>query len=206
MRDYRTELADLRCWDREVQAVFDAHGEALLDCALQNREEVIGLCEFIEQHNIRSYLEIGIWTGQLLSTLHRIFQFDRIAACDHGWAAQQGLPMHIPADAHFLQADSDSPAFASWRASLGHIDLVMIDANHHYHAVKHDFEQNRRYPHRFLALHDITGASRQTAGVGRLWSELTGWKQPILRPHVALGLPHSIMGIGVWSEQAPEAW
>ena len=57
MRDLRAALAGTKCWDRQTQALFDEHGEALEDCALQNREELLGLCEFIEAHDIRSYLE-----------------------------------------------------------------------------------------------------------------------------------------------------
>jgi hypothetical protein len=67
-----------------------------------------------------------------------------------------------------------------------------------------DFELERTMPHRFLALHDITGANRHTTGVRRLWQELDqGHKLEIVRPHRELGLDHSIMGIGVWSATEP---
>jgi hypothetical protein len=33
-----------------------------------------------------------------------------------------------------------------------------------------------------------------------LWEELGGHKLEIVRPHVELGLDHSTMGIGVWSD------
>lgn len=200
-RDWRAQLAGVRCWDAGVQAVFEARGEPAVDCALQNREELIGLCEFIYTHRIRSYLEIGIWTGRVVGALHRIFDFDRVAACDHGWAESFGLPAATPPDCRLLRADSDSPEFLAWRASLGPVDLVLIDANHAYRAVARDFEINRAFPHRFLALHDITGYHRATAGVARLWREIEGNKLEIVRPHLELGLDHSTMGIGLWSER-----
>jgi hypothetical protein len=200
VRDFRAELQGERCWDHETQRVFEARGEPLVDCILQNREELIGLCELIAAHQVRSYLEIGIWTGRLVCALHRLFDFELVAACDHGWAARHGLPLHLPPEARFLQADSDSAEFLRFRERLGPVDLVLIDANHAYHAVKRDFELNRRFPHRFLALHDITGANRHTAGVRRLWQEIDdGHKLEIVRPHRELGLERSIMGIGVWS-------
>ncbi len=200
MRDFRRALEGERCWDPTVDALYAKHGEPLDDCMLQNREELIGLCEFIERHDVRSYLEIGIWTGRLVSALHRLFRFDLVAACDQGYAERLGLPIHLPEQAEFFRGDSDSEPFLSWRESLGPVDLVFIDANHAYHAVSRDVALQRAFPHRFLALHDITGSHRHTVGVRRAWEELGGGhKLEIVRPHRELGLSQSIMGIGIWS-------
>jgi hypothetical protein len=202
--DFRAAFAPFKFWDRQTQQIFDQHNEALEDCILQNREEVLGLAEFIQHNNIRSYLEIGVWTGRLVSALHSVFSFDTVAAADQGYARERGLDIHLPTDAHVFWGDSDSDAFIAWRKQLGHIDLVLIDANHSYAAVKRDFELNRSFPHRFLALHDITGANRWTTGVKRFWSELDeGHKTEICRPHAELGHDHSIMGIGLWSAVIP---
>jgi hypothetical protein len=203
-RDFRAELAAFKFWDHHTQAIFEKQGEALEDCILQNREEVIAFAEFIEANNIRSYLEIGVWTGGLVSALHSVFGFDQVAAADQGWAETKGFEIHLPEKACVFRGNSDSPEYKSWRANLGHVDLVLIDANHSYSAVKLDFEINRQYPHRFLAFHDITGSNRWTTGVRRFWEELNeGHKVEILRPHAELERDHSIMGIGVWSEVLP---
>lgn len=199
---FREALANDRCWDAETQRIFEARGEPVDDCILQNREELIGLCELIARFDVRSFLEIGIWTGRLVSTLHRLFAFDKAAACDHGYAESLGLTIAVPADVALLRADSDSPAFQRWRQDLGHIDLVFIDANHSYRAVRRDFEINRAFPHRFLAFHDIVGANRHTVGVARFWRELNeGHKLEIVCPHVEIGAPAATMGIGVWSAE-----
>lgn len=198
MTDYGGALRQEKCWDLETEAIFRARGEPLEDCILQNREELVGLCEFIERAGVRSYLEIGIWTGRLVSALHRIFDFDLVAVCDHGWAEQCGFEIRVPAAARRFEGDSASEGFRRWRASLGHVDLVLIDADHRYRAVRRDFEINRAFPHRFLAFHDICGARRETAGVRRLWQELEGDKTEIVRPHLELGLDRSLMGIGIW--------
>ncbi len=199
--DYRKALAGERFWDREVEAVFRERGEPVVDCILQNREEVIALCEFIERERIRSYLEIGIWTGRLLSALHRIFRFDLVAACDHRWAETLGLPIRVPPGTRTFWSDSDSPEYRRWRETLGHVDLVFIDANHARFAVERDFEMNRAYPHRFLAFHDIRGTRPGTGGVRRFWNALRrGHKLEIVRPHHELGLDHTTMGIGIWRE------
>ncbi len=172
MSDYRSLLAGDQCWDQSTEELFRTHGEPLQDAILQNREELIALCELIEAHRIRSYLEIGTWTGRLISALHRLFGFEVVAACDHGWAAELGLGQHLPPETLFFAGESGSSAFARWRHELGPIDLVMIDANHSLRAVRRDFALNRAQPFRFLAFHDITGARPATRGVKRFWDQL----------------------------------
>lgn len=199
---FREALAGVRCWDTRTQAMFEKHGEPIDDCILQNREELVVLCEWLARWNVRSFLEIGIWTGRLASTLHALLEFDTVAACDHGYAEQLGLEIRLPEEAQFLRADSDSETYLAWRRNLGHVDLVFIDANHRYEAVRRDFEINREFPHRFLAFHDICGANRHTRGVARFWHELDeGHKLEIVRPHLEIGSDLPTMGIGVWSAQ-----
>jgi hypothetical protein len=204
--DYRAALATDRCWDARTESLFEAHGEPLEDVILQNREEVVALCELVERLGVRSYLEVGIWTGRLLSALHRIFAFDPVAACDHGWAEEQGLAISVPPETRYFCGDSGSSGYVRWRRDLGPVDLVFIDGDHSYRGVRRDFEINRDLPHRFLAFHDICGARRQTRGVRRFWEELDeGHKLEIVRPHVELGLEGPTMGIGIWSGSEPIA-
>ena len=191
---FQVALAGERCWDAEVQSVYEARGEPVVDCILQSREELCALCEFMEARQVRSYLEIGIWTGRLLAALDRLFPLEPLAACDHRWAERLGLHIQVPPRARVLWGDSGSPAYRRWREELGPIDLVLVDADHSYRGVRRDFEINRELPHRFLAFHDITGGSRHTEGVGRFWRELKeGHKLELV------GGPWP-MGIGIWSE------
>ncbi len=199
-RDFHAALTDVPCWDRRCEEMLARRGEALVDAALQNRAELVRLCEFIERHRIRSYLEIGVWTGRTVRALHRIFDFDLVAACDHGWAERCGLPMRLPEGARLYRGESGGEGFVRWRAALGHVDLVLIDADHRLEAVRRDIAINRAAPHRFLALHDITGARRQTAGVARAWREIEGGARlEIVEPMVDLGGSSPLMGIGIWS-------
>jgi hypothetical protein len=199
MTDFAAALRQDKCWDRATEALFQARGEPLEDCILQNREELLGLCEFMEREGVRSYLEIGLWTGRLLSALHRVFDFELVAACDHGWARACGFEIRVPAATRLFEGDSGSDDYRRWRAALGQVDLVLIDGDHSYRGVQRDFEINRAFPHRYLAFHDICGARRQTAGVRRFWQQLReGTKTEIVRPHLELGLDRSLMGIGLW--------
>lgn len=198
--DFRALLADEKCWDRSTEKLFECHGEGLEDAMLQNREEVIALCEFIERAGIRSYLEIGIWTGRLVAALHRIFDFDLVAACDQGYAEQLGFAIPLPPAVRLLRANCQSGAYREWRAGLGHVDLVLLDGDHRLHALRRDFARERDLPHRFIAVHDICGARPATRDVKQFWDGLdAGCRLELVRPHRELGLANSTMGIGIWS-------
>jgi hypothetical protein len=189
-------LERVPCWDTEVQDLYAETGEPRADVALQNRAELAGFLAFMKANSVRSYLEIGTWTGQTLCAVAGALDLDIVACCDHGYAQQLGLPLHLPSGARFLQADSDSNEFLRWREALGHIDMVLVDANHHYRALKKDVALALSFPHRFLALHDITGGNRHTRGVKRVWEELDGEKLEIVRdnPDCPGATP---MGIGI---------
>lgn len=201
MRDFSAELADTRCWDADVQAVYDATGEPAVDCVLQTRGELEALCAFIDQHKVRRYLEIGLWSGRLWTTLHRLFDFELVAGCDDGYAGRRfGLPLHRPPGGRLFEGNSRSAAYLAWRRSLGAIDLVLIDGDHTLAGVTADLKRERELPHRFLALHDITGDNRHTVGVARAWHALEGGhKRQLLAPHLEIGVPRATMGIGIWS-------
>ncbi len=200
MRDYRKLLELARFWDKDTERFFQENGRPIVDRALQNREEIIALCEFIEEHDIRSYLEIGSWTGRLVSTLHEVFNFDLVAACDIGSAKQFDFDVSLPSSALYFEGNSHSPIFENWRYKLGQIDLVLIDSDHSYDGIKKDFETNARAPHRFIAIQGIAGTTRSSDGAKRIWSELLGTKIEIVLPHLEIESTEPTMGIGIWSD------
>ncbi len=200
-RDFRAELAGTATWDHTTSALFAQTGVPAQDRVLQSMDELVGLCEWIEAHDIRSYLEIGVWTGRLVSLLHGLFRFDKVAAADICWARHVGLQIRVPFGCAWYEGDSRSVEFVQWRAQQGHFDLVLIDGDHSYEGVAADFEIQRRMPHSWLALHDVAGFHPSTEGVKQLWGELEGEKVEIIRPHRELELPISTMGIGLWRAQ-----
>ena len=116
MRDFASELADVPCWDDEVQAVYEATGEPAVDRVLQDRAELEALCRFIEANRVRRYLEIGLWSGRLWTVLHRLFDFDLVAGCDDGYAQRRfGLPLHAPLGGRLFEGSSRSTGYLAWR-------------------------------------------------------------------------------------------
>lgn len=196
-RDFRRLLQGVPCWNRRTQAIYEQHGVPLHGVVLQSRAELALLCELIEREGVRSYLEIGVWTGRLVTALHELFDFDRVAAADIGVVESLGLPLRLPFGVDFFHGDSHSAAFVAWRRALGPVDLVLIDGDHRYDAVRADWELARRSPCRLIAFHDIVGDDPGSAGVRRLWRELEGDKIELVAPNDELGQRESTMGIGV---------
>jgi len=196
MRDFGRLIQAFQCWDQDAHDAFRS-GRPLLDCVLQNRAELIALCEWIEQTGIRSYLEIGVWTGRLTSLLEQLFAFDLLYTCDWG-VAEQWHAIHLPEKAQSFWGSSHSIEYMAWRNTLGHIDLIMIDGDHSYEGVKQDFLINTRYPHKYIAFHDIAGASPATEGVRQFWQELKGNKLSFVLPNPDVSEPEAMMGIGIW--------
>ncbi len=206
MRDFAVEIQSERCWDRTTEEIMRARGIPADDCILQTRGELIAFCEWIEQNDIRSYLEIGIWTGRLFLLLNRLFQFDKAAACDVGFSQLLGLPLHLECRSYpFFLGDSHSPEYGEWLARQGAFDLILIDGDHSYPGILADFEMNRGSASRFVAFHDITGARHMTEGVKRFWEGLEGSKTEIVRPHEEIGLDIPTMGIGIWRSESATA-
>lgn len=201
MRDFRSELLQTRFWNQDVEKFFRENGEPIVDCALQNREDIIALCEWIEANGIRSYLEIGCWTGRLTSALHQLFSFDVVAACDLGSHKKYDLPLTLPPETLYFEGNSHSPIFQNWRTRLGKIDLVLIDGDHSLPSITRDFNINAEMPHRFIAIHGITGGVHCAGdGAKMAWERLLGEKHEIKMPHPEIGSDEPTMGIGIWTD------
>ncbi|MCB0324609.1 MAG: hypothetical protein KDD69_13595, partial [Bdellovibrionales bacterium] len=85
-RDFKDLLRSVRCWDADVERFYQENKQPIVDCALQNKDELTALCEWIEQEQIKSYLEVGCWTGRMVNALQELFRFTPCAACDLGIA------------------------------------------------------------------------------------------------------------------------
>lgn len=196
-RDFLPLLEQQPCWDARAEYTFK-NGLPMGDYLLQNRTELLAFCEWINAHDIRSYLEIGIWTGRLLSVLEELFHFDKLAACDLGLLKAHNYPMHIPPKTQMYWGNSQSQDYLQWRATLGHMDLIMIDADHSYEGVKQDFLLNTQHAFKYIAFHDVVNTHPSAIGVKQFWNELQGNKVTFAFPNLACEHQDSGMGIGIW--------
>jgi hypothetical protein len=186
-------LENTRFWNRaNPEKWVDPHGitpggDVLLQC----REEFIQLCKFIDRTGIRSFLEIGIWTGALSRSLDYIFEFEERYAADLLDASKrQNLPVILPDDTVLFIGSTESPAFERWMQRLPRVDMCFIDGDHSYEGVARDFKICKAHqPSAYLVLHDIVGWWPGLEGVKKFWNELEGQKVEYI---------YSVLGIGIW--------
>ena len=116
------------------------------------------------ERGVRSYLEIGVrHGGTFLITVGALKPTDAVAVDIDRVPALDGR-----SDVTFLRADSRSRRFKRFLEGRT-FDLVLVDGNHAYDAVRSDVETV--LPHaRMIALHDIVDDA--SPGVRRMWAEL----------------------------------
>jgi len=110
------------------------------DCAtssvLQITTEFVTWLELLKKMGVKSYLELGTFTGQAALTVKaylgpnaKVITIDRINADEE----RDGVI--------FVKGDSDDHALRERIVALhGQPDAIFIDANHEYEAVKRDYE------------------------------------------------------------------
>jgi hypothetical protein len=196
MRDFKQEMQAWSFWDADCEAHFRSWDFPYARI-LQNRADVVALCEWMEAHDIRSYLEVGIWSGKLVSLLHSLFQFEKVAICDIRDADKFGVEITVPPETHCFWGSSCTAEYVQWREQLGPIDLVLIDGAHGLEAVVADFEINRRLPGTYLAFHDV--CNPRTPAVQHFWNHVPGEKLTLSQAFEEPELKHlEPMGIGIW--------
>jgi len=132
----------------------------------QNREELNQLCHFIEQNQIRSWLEIGIAKGGLLRFMRDEMKLAIAGITPDRRPSHEGL--------NVVYGKSQNPTivsqFKTFTREVGKLDLIFVDGDHSYEAVKSDY-QNYRDMCKFMAFHDACGL-RDCEGVKKFLTEL----------------------------------
>lgn len=140
-----------------------ALGGTAMDGGLeQNEDELLMLTEFIKKKGIKNYLEIGIAKGDLMRYMIDL-GLDCTGITPHVQGAHAGLNVYY--------GKSQDPKFPQLFSDLGlKFDLIFVDGDHSYEAVKADYE-NYKGLCKYMAFHDILG-QRDCEGVAQLWDEL----------------------------------
>jgi hypothetical protein len=125
----------------------------------QNSYELMCLCRFIIDNNIKTYTEVGIENGFLLK-----FMTEDMNLVGYGIDIIK-KPTHSGLDV--IYGSSNDPNVINLTKNT---DLYFIDADHTYCSVKQDY-LNYKHKCKWMAFHDILGL-RNCEGVAKLWLEI----------------------------------
>jgi hypothetical protein len=145
---------------RGVHDVFGDYGEGWF--IEQNPHELATFLVAMQELGVQSVLEIGTgWRAGLA----------RFLANDMGWkvvSMDKNQPVSPAPNVQFFMGRSEilRPLFDGQT-----FDLVIIDADHSYEAVKRDHEMYAELATKAIMFHDIAGL-RDCEGVARYWSEI----------------------------------
>lgn len=156
----------------------------------QKWEEIKWLVE--QADPFHSVLEIGTSAGQTLRLFAHAGQIGvKVRSIDISPMADTIRDELLAKKFNVAQfiGDSRDPESIAWARLHGPFDLIFIDANHDYDAVKADWE-NYRDLGRIVAFHDI---AHEEHGVKDLWREITADSRYVTRQCVL----YNLMGIGL---------
>lgn len=145
---------------RGVHTVFGDYGEGWF--IEQSSWELAHFLVAMQVLGVSKVLEIGTgWRAGLA----------RFLANDMGWrvvSVDKNQPVSLAPNVEFMQGTSEwlRPLFEG-----ATFDLVIIDADHSYEAVKRDFELYAPLATKAIMFHDIAGL-RDCEGVARYWAEV----------------------------------
>jgi len=149
----------------------------------QNRKEWNWFIKYLQDKDIRSYLEIGAREGIALKYLVERLPIEFVAAVDLP-EAECGNPdserklgenlRSLKCKHALIIGDSRDPKIIE--AARGKYDLVFIDGDHSYIGVASDYK-NYGYMGRYVAFHDINHRQTEKAhGATIFWNKLDGDK------------------------------
>lgn len=137
-------------------------GASAYDCLEQNRFELNALCQFIENNRLSSWLEIGISHGYL-----QRFMRDEMKMVSLGITPDK-LKTHD--SLQVIYGYSQQPEVIRQIANYGVFDMIFVDGDHSYEAVKSDY-LNYHDKCRYMAFHDACGL-RSCNGVSTFLEEI----------------------------------
>lgn len=123
----------------------------------QNPQELSELLDFIDEHHIKTFFEIGMAQGKL----NKFMQ-------DYGLKCYGVSPNKIEGVDHIIGKSQDKDVIKK----VGFYDMIFVDGDHSFDAVEKDW-RNYLGKCKYMAFHDICGL-RDCQGVQELWFLING--------------------------------
>jgi hypothetical protein len=172
MVDYLKELKRYsflpRPWtDLFVEAIF------------QDPCELATLSCWIKMLKVKKYLEIGVASGGLM---HYFINVLKLKA--YGIDIKE--PIMVDKELVYI-GGSHASETVEWAEDNGPYDMVFIDADHSYEAVKKDWDLYSHMATKMVVLHDIAHAT--LPGPSKLFNQISSWsKLKIITPGQSVGI------------------
>lgn len=182
----------------------------------QHPEEIAAFLTFLQEKQIRSFLEIGSKFGGTIWLVSRIMRKrSRVVSVElpnSEWGRSDSQPSIEQCfiqlrregfDAHLLLGDSTDATIVDRVKRLAPFDAALIDANHTEPYVRRDFANYGRLT-RIVCFHDIVEKLVQTPGkkdieVPKVWRELkTTYKDAAEFTEIAFDEHQNGIGIMEW--------
>lgn len=164
-------------------------------------EELADAVMDLQGRPYQKYLEIGAAAGGTARILRDLLEIPNVYVVDDNKHPKHGLRATILPDAVEWIGNSHDPACARQLAEWGcQFDLVLIDADHAYAAVRADLDLVQKFlaPDAVVMLHDVACSP----GPKRLWQEIADGQHC---GYSAIGAHGQRCGIGLvqWNRTAP---
>lgn len=148
----------------------------------QDMSELDGFLNAIQRNKCASALEIGSRYGDTLYEIaHALPAGSRVVSvelADGPWGRPDSLPELQSViqtlnsegyDAHLILGNSRDPAVIRQAAELGNYDVILIDGDHSFEGVSHDWQRYNYLANKMVAFHDIIA---RKLGVMPFWEAL----------------------------------
>ena len=161
----------------------------------QNADELAAFLVWCDEAGCKSLLEVGAGHRHGLA---------RLLVHDLGWqvvSLDRREPAYREAQAELLIADTADTDLCRLLLGQRRFDVVLLDADHSYDAVKRDWRTFAGHADICVAVHDIAGL-RHCEGAAQFWGEVSGgpgW-------HSVVADGSRAAGLGWWDVRAEKVY